>query len=1706
MNSGSILITASIILAIFGLVTNVFPADVKIIQDRLYVEGEHFVIKGVNYSPVPIGADPEITPPYGDYFTAQHSPIYERDLPLLREMGANTVRLRSWNTGVDHSDFLNKAYNNGIRPIYVVLTFPIGPVLYPDISSPGARKRIKADFRAMVKAHKHHPAILMWSIGDELNNSKMYGGRLKEIFSLINEMASEAHAEEGTYFHPVTTPLADIDLINTINANELLTPDLDIWGANVYRGASFGPLFSDFKKVSTKPLLITGFGIDAYDENSGEEYENIGEPYQATYAESLWKEVQANQDVCLGGIIRSYSDEWWLGKFGNTLEGCPDLDSSHHSACGHPSTSDPDGFVNDEWFGMMRVKENGPNLDILEPRKVYSTLRFLWTAEETSPSQRQARVRIPHVMLSVNPLDLTRGPTTEEIMAAGQLGGQLYATREAGESAREKRINLSFGEAIEAWNNHEYKQAVKLFKKHMDDYPDSPWASEAVLHVGCDAQYNGRYTEAEKSFKWILEKNKDETYEGAKRLLNKARLRLGVLKVYQNNFKEAKEYFTILKKEGSDWRDRTYASHWIQRLSRYSANKLAMLNCGTQAIAHLLERDGRGGDARRVLEELPESEPGHTIKALSEIALRYGYSLSAIRVSPSELKDLSLPAILHINGKNEGDSGHYWILESMTADSLELFDPQSSLRFEQKAHELLNDWSGNALVFSDKEDLPGTKLAENEMEELYGGCCGVPAPEAQLGDSCWRYSGPGTGNNSPYGSPYWKVNMVNMNLYVNDIPLWYRSKRGPSVYISLSYSSQSAIAYNEPFGNKWMFNYGSYLVVDTAGNVTVFMPDGKRHVYTKTADGYNRPYQVFNKLTKILGNHYRLKFPNGAVYDYNIPPGTRSQQPFLVKIQDSHGRKLEFGYDSNVRLTTITDVLGRVTTLTYNDQGLATLVKDPFGREAVFEYDESRNLVRITDMAGHSSTLSYDEDVYLTGIENERGKWGFYIEPADGLSAPPYPAPGAAMWENCRITVTNPLGDKEEYYYAGDLGSYSYYVSPKHYLPYSSSVNNYNSAPKTYYYLTRISSNGEIGKITDPEGVSVSFIYDTAGNRIGIKDGKGNTTSLTYDPTGNVLTITDPLGNQVQLFYDIRNHLTHLIDPEGNDYYFDYSGYDLVRIRDPKKWTTRFTYTIYDQLKSLVDANDHSTNFGYDSLGNLESVTNPLGGQEIYGYDNIGRVISYTDSKVNTTSYTRDELGRITEIKYHDGSIKTYTYDCCRLTNMTDSNGTMSFNYDTIKRLSSLTDIYGNSISYGYDKNGNLTTLTYPDGKIVTYEYDKADRLTKVKDWLNNVTTYGYDSIGNVVKTSYPDGSVITYHYDEAYRLKSIVDMNSECALNALFKYELDPLGNRKTISFYQPMNSIPGQPNVSYSYEKDNRLLTAGSTTFSYDDNGNLIKKTSGSDATEYAWSYRDMLSGMVHGGDVYSYFYDGLGSRIARIENSVETRYVVTPGLLSTILAETTAGGEITDYYVYGFGLISKVTSSGESYYYHYDGIGSTVGMSDFSGNVVNRYAYDAFGKVLNQEETIPNPFKYVGQFGVMDEGNGLLYMRARYYDPEIGRFINKDPIGLLGGLNMYSYVANNPVSWIDPEGLEIFVLWGRPWWWIYNPRYWRPIPEQKYGPFADTDLPPWMRPNPNPWDIPPGWTIPKPQPKPDPWWWWWRPDPPHLHQPHGCDDGMI
>lgn len=374
-------------------------------KQTLFVNGSSFTVRGVIYSPVPIGDDPELFSPYGDYFTEEYKEIYERDLPLIRQMGANTVRLLYWDPSKDHTGFLDKAYENGL---YVILTFPLGPDSYPALFNdfgtvdPQTQSEVLDSFGRVVAANRYHPAILIWSIGDELNSRRMYGnsryekGQNKEnlvitgsgLRSLLDSLAQTARNQAGGNQHPVTASfLYDDASVNFVLNNYPSTVSLDVWSFSSYGSSAFDPssnsnLFNAYRAKNTgKPLLVLGYGVDSYNNTLYAEDQGT----QADKAVYMWNRIKTysaadpSSNVCIGGTYKAYSDEWWRGRY--STDGCKDDNPSAQSACGSPNTALPDGYSNEEWWGIMRLRENSYAPDTMEQRSVYQALRTQWVAD-----------------------------------------------------------------------------------------------------------------------------------------------------------------------------------------------------------------------------------------------------------------------------------------------------------------------------------------------------------------------------------------------------------------------------------------------------------------------------------------------------------------------------------------------------------------------------------------------------------------------------------------------------------------------------------------------------------------------------------------------------------------------------------------------------------------------------------------------------------------------------------------------------------------------------------------------------------------------------------------------------------------------------------------------------------------------------------------------------------------------------------------------------------------------------------------------------------------------------------------------------------------------------------------------------------------------------------------------------------------------------
>jgi len=302
-----------------------------------------------------------------------------------------------------------------------------------------------------------------------------------------------------------------------------------------------------------------------------------------------------------------------------------------------------------------------------------------------------------------------------------------------------------------------------------------------------------------------------------------------------------------------------------------------------------------------------------------------------------------------------------------------------------------------------------------------------------------------------------------------------------------------------------------------------------------------------------------------------------------------------------------------------------------------------------------------------------------------------------------------------------------------------------------------------------------------------------------------------------------------------------------------------------------------------------------------------------------------------------------------------------------------------------------------------------------------------YDVAGRLHTFTNFNGTVTAYSYDNANRLTAINNKKADNSVISNYTFTLDGDGNRTNIVQNEPYAQTINEITVAYTYNaKKNRLSSAGSNTFTYDDEGQIA--TGGSNT--YTFDYEHRLKTI--GGTSSQFFYDGSGNRLKAVRSGGETRYIYDAS--GRLLAEANASNVITRYYIYGNGLLAMVTPEGQTYCYHFNGVGSTVAITDNTQAIVNQYSYDAFGNVANQQENMLNndtkllnqPFKYVGKYGVMKEPNGFYYMKARYYDPTVGGFISEDPIGFGGsGVNLMAYVGNNPVTGIDPSGE---IIWPR------------------------------------------------------------------------------
>ncbi|MBF0103151.1 MAG: RHS repeat protein, partial [Desulfobacterales bacterium] len=795
-------------------------------------------------------------------------------------------------------------------------------------------------------------------------------------------------------------------------------------------------------------------------------------------------------------------------------------------------------------------------------------------------------------------------------------------------------------------------------------------------------------------------------------------------------------------------------------------------------------------------------------------------------------------------------------------------------------------------------------------------------------------------------------------------------------------------------------------------------------VESMSLPGITQPYTLnygtdkknLESITNPLTNKTQFTYNDkGQITQVTDPRGHKTiyeyENYYLKQIKDTfsavldsnwtfnHNYAIVYTYDAMGRVQTVKDRNNDVMTYEYNANDQVTKITDPYSKYVQFNYDDSGNLIKVTDKRLNATEYQYNtanllwKTIEKVNIGTINAKTYETIYEYDGL--------------NRLVKVTNTRQNTSETEY-DTLGRVSKTYNPlREYVEYIYDKNN-NVESITYR-----DSAGTVQK-------SIQYAYDSLDRKIYDimlpGDGRVLKTNYTYYETkGWLKTTQDPRGNITEFEYDDLGRVTKVIDANNKkitEVKYDSNG-NIIEVLDPKTNKTSYQYDALNRLVKRTDLDGKSWLYNYDGNGNLVYYENPGTYAMSYEYYPLNRLkkVSY--------AYNYESVDRSESFTYDDnGNAKTMTEA------MQSNSKTTSYAYDELNRMTSKTDGFGQAVGYAYDGEDNLTAVTYPGNKIVGYDYDVVNRMASVSDWMGHVTRYEYNALSQVKQILHGNATYVTLSYDNAGRMTNYSNLRSSGNVISQYSYYIDDNGNRDNGTVTEPLMPPVSTLSADYTYDQLNRLKTMPGVTFDYNVNGNLHEEKHADKTIQYGYNFNDRLELWSDGTNTYTYTYSGDQNLIAMKKNGVETRYVLDNSALPNILARTDSAGNAQDYFVYGAsGLLSRITPDGSYYTYHYDPTGNTIAMTDANQNMVNQYAYTPYGKV-NELETVDNPFKYNGNFGIMAEDNGLYFMRARFYHPDMMRFISQDKkwgsVTNPQSLNLYAYVQGNPVMGVDPSGL--------------------------------------------------------------------------------------
>ncbi len=611
--------------------------------------------------------------------------------------------------------------------------------------------------------------------------------------------------------------------------------------------------------------------------------------------------------------------------------------------------------------------------------------------------------------------------------------------------------------------------------------------------------------------------------------------------------------------------------------------------------------------------------------------------------------------------------------------------------------------------------------------------------------------------------------------------------------------------------------------------------------------------------------------------------------------------------------------------------------------------------------------------------------------------------------------------------------------------------------------------------VTGPNGRRILSELDNEGRATGnqLLSGQGEVLtqiSYLYDAQGRLAQIQRDGETTHQREYDEGDRVTSISDAAGNSTAYHYSSFgNLLAVTQPDGNVTRLAYDAKDRLEQVTDARDNATRYQRNDFGQVVAQHSPDTGSTWFAYDQAGNKVRKQDATGSVTTYQYDAANRMTHRNSGDGQVK-YFYDAStgRLSEVRHAGSVERFSYNRDAQLTGHTREFAGmnfTTRYAYSSQGKLLSKKLPDGQLLQYHYhedgprkgtlraitrdDLIGQTTIIGELNSNDTatldtwTHGngievrreHDGLGTPTALSFGKALALKYQYDEAgriigieenqrdnwYQYDAIGQLLSADTTTGRFEYQYDEVGNRT-----QKSSEREGISNTeSYSYAatgQGNALLSVNNQLRRYNAAGNPAQ------TADFRYEYNAQqrpvkVYNRISDKLIAEYEYNSFGARIKKVAygaSNKANRKTVTYYLYDgrKLAAEVNEDGDILAQYLYYKGQVVAKLEGREVYAVHTDHLGTPKTITDDQQNTVWHAQYTPFGEATVEEDQITFNLRLPGQY--YDAETETHYNYYRDYEPSTGRYIQSDPIGLLGGINTYAYVTNNPLQLTDILGL--------------------------------------------------------------------------------------